>query len=154
MFVLIVVRQLSSILIKCFNSFSELLILTDIITCINTNIRTPLNSHFLFAGTTPGPILLGSIIDSSCSVWQDNCGQTGSCWTYRKYELGIKLLVWWAAIKALGVIFFIIAYKVYKPPPEEENFSRIENRDQPAISTVTQNNIYTTSDDQGNSTKL
>ncbi|XP_021348100.1 solute carrier organic anion transporter family member 4A1-like isoform X2 [Mizuhopecten yessoensis] len=71
-------------------------------------------------GTTPGPILLGAIIDSACSVWQETCGQTGSCWTYRKFDLGIRLMVWFATLKLLGVIFATIAYKVYVPPPGED----------------------------------
>ncbi|XP_069117596.1 solute carrier organic anion transporter family member 4A1-like [Argopecten irradians] len=72
-------------------------------------------------GTTPGPILLGAIIDSACSVWQETCGQTGSCWTYRKFDLGVRLMVWFAAIKFMGVVFATIAYKVYVPPPTEED---------------------------------
>lgn len=72
-------------------------------------------------GTTPGPILLGAIIDSACSVWQVSCGNTGSCWTYRKFDLGLRLIVWFASLKLLGVIFAFISYKAYVPPPSEEN---------------------------------
>ncbi|XP_060071533.1 solute carrier organic anion transporter family member 4A1-like [Ylistrum balloti] len=72
-------------------------------------------------GTTPGPILLGAIIDSACSVWQESCGKTGSCWTYRKFDLGVRLVVWFAAIKLMGAIFAMIAYKVYVPPPVDDD---------------------------------
>ncbi|XP_033735058.1 solute carrier organic anion transporter family member 4A1-like isoform X2 [Pecten maximus] len=76
-------------------------------------------------GTTPGPILLGAIIDSACSVWQESCGKTGSCWTYRKSDLGIRLMVWFAAIKLMGVIFATIAYKVYVPPAIEDTTNAV-----------------------------
>ncbi|XP_021348098.1 solute carrier organic anion transporter family member 4A1-like [Mizuhopecten yessoensis] len=78
-------------------------------------------------GTTPGPILLGAIIDSACSVWQDSCGQIGSCWTYRKFDLGIRLMVWFATLKLLGVIFATIAYKVYVPPPVEDIAANVDD---------------------------
>lgn len=64
--------------------------------------------------------MLGTIIDSACSVWQVVCGVTGSCWTYRKFDLGLRLLVWFASLKLLGVIFAFIAYKVYVPPSSNE----------------------------------
>ncbi|XP_021348125.1 solute carrier organic anion transporter family member 4A1-like [Mizuhopecten yessoensis] len=79
-------------------------------------------------GTTPGPILLGTIIDSACSVWQESCGQIGSCWTYRKYELSMRLMVWMATLKFLGAIFTLIAYKMYVSPPNEDNFDGISKR--------------------------
>ena len=71
-----------------------------------------------FPGTTPGPVLLGFIIDSACTIWQEDCGKTGSCWTYNKHDLGLRIMIWWLILKAMGVIFFFTAFKLYKPPPE------------------------------------
>ncbi|XP_033735056.1 solute carrier organic anion transporter family member 4A1-like isoform X2 [Pecten maximus] len=71
-------------------------------------------------GTTPGPILLGALIDSTCSVWQETCGQTGSCWTYRKSDLSLRLMAWMATLKIMGVIFTLIAYNMYKSPAADK----------------------------------
>ena len=73
-----------------------------------------------FPGTTPGPVLLGFIIDSACTIWQEDCGETGFCWTYNKHDLGLRIMIWWLILKAMGVIFFFTAFmiKLYKPPPE------------------------------------
>ncbi|XP_046377706.2 solute carrier organic anion transporter family member 4A1-like isoform X2 [Haliotis rufescens] len=70
-------------------------------------------------GTTPGPLMLGTIIDSACRVWQDICGQTGSCWIYEKSEMGIRIFVWWILVKGFAVLFFFLAQYFYKPPPED-----------------------------------
>ena len=74
--------------------------------------------HICFLGKTPGPGLLGFIIDSACTIWQEDCGKTGSCWTYNKHDLGLRIMIWWLILKAMGVIFFFTAFKLYKPPPE------------------------------------
>ncbi|KAJ8309211.1 hypothetical protein KUTeg_014085 [Tegillarca granosa] len=68
------------------------------------------NYKFLFIGTFPGPIILGSIIDKACDVWQlTDCGVTGSCWIYRKHNLAIYLICWWMCMKFLGSMFYYIA---------------------------------------------
>ena len=33
-------------------------------------------------GSIPGPIALGAMLDAACVIWQDNCGEDGSCWVY------------------------------------------------------------------------
>ena len=62
--------------------------------------------HICFLGKTPGPGLLGFIIDSACTIWQVDCGETGFCWTYNKHDLGLRIMIWWLILKAMGVIFF------------------------------------------------
>lgn len=32
----------------------------------------------------PGPILYGAIIDKSCLLWENSCGDNGNCWHYDK----------------------------------------------------------------------
>ncbi|KAL3872708.1 hypothetical protein ACJMK2_035914 [Sinanodonta woodiana] len=71
-------------------------------------------------GTTPGPVLLGTIIDSTCQVWESKDGNNiGACWAYNSFDMGIKLMVWWIALKATGATLFLIASFVYKPPSED-----------------------------------
>ena len=33
-------------------------------------------------GTIPGPIALGAMLDKACTIWQETCGELGSCWIY------------------------------------------------------------------------
>ena len=33
-------------------------------------------------GFLPNPLIYGTLIDSSCLVWETSCGETGSCWIY------------------------------------------------------------------------
>ncbi|XP_022334492.1 solute carrier organic anion transporter family member 4A1-like isoform X2 [Crassostrea virginica] len=97
-------------------------VVTSIFRCVPDNQRSlALGLQLLIGrllGTTPGPVLLGFIIDSACTIWQEDCGETGSCWTYNKHDLGLRIMIWWLILKAMGVIFFFTAFKLYKPPPE------------------------------------
>ncbi|KAK7502290.1 hypothetical protein BaRGS_00006243 [Batillaria attramentaria] len=47
-------------------------------------------------GTIPGPILLGTIIDSACAVWQLSCRGSGQCWVYNLADLNLRLALYWA----------------------------------------------------------
>lgn len=73
-------------------------------------------TSFLNSGTTPGPLVLGSIIDSACQVWQEVCGETGSCWVYKKTDMGVKMFIWWCLTKLLSVLFYFCAQYFYKQP--------------------------------------
>ncbi|KAK3092404.1 hypothetical protein FSP39_002395 [Pinctada imbricata] len=99
-------------------------VVTAIFRCVPHEQRSlAIGSQLLIGrllGTTPGPVFLGTIIDSTCEVWQDTCGVSGSCWIFRKEELGLRIMIWWLALKTCGVIFFILAYKLYKPPKDAE----------------------------------
>ncbi|XP_063426047.1 solute carrier organic anion transporter family member 4A1-like [Mytilus trossulus] len=97
-------------------------ILTAIFRCVPHDQRSfAISLQVLFVrllGTTPGPIFLGAIIDSSCDVWQNTCGKQGSCWIYNKTDLGLRIMVWWICLKVLGLIFLFLAAKFYKPRKE------------------------------------
>ena len=85
--------------------------------------------HLCFPGTTPGPVLPRFIIDSACTIWQNNCGKTGSRWSYKKHDLGMRIMIWWLIHKAIGVIFVFTAFKLYKPPleyPQEVEINTIQ----------------------------
>ncbi|CAC5369902.1 SLCO4A [Mytilus coruscus] len=69
-----------------------------------------------FTFSTMSPIV--TAIFSSCDVWQDTCGEQGSCWIYNKSDLGLRIMVWWICLKVLGFIFLFLAAKFYKPRKE------------------------------------
>lgn len=46
----------------------------------------------LSAGGIPGPIAFGWVIDKACLLWQDQCGQQGSCFVYQNSAMSRYML--------------------------------------------------------------
>ena len=40
-------------------------------------------------GTIPAAPIIGGIIDYSCVLWQDDCGEIGSCYAYDNKKMGM-----------------------------------------------------------------
>lgn len=57
-------------------------------------------------------------MDSSCILWQDNCGERGSCWVYDNADLAVKIVAFLASIKIISLVFLILTLVLYKPPQE------------------------------------
>ncbi|XP_023149195.2 solute carrier organic anion transporter family member 4A1-like [Amphiprion ocellaris] len=74
-------------------------------------------------GAIPGPIAFGSMIDISCLLWQDQCGEQGSCYLYQNSTMSQYILVAGIIYKALGTIFYLAASILYQPPPESPQSS-------------------------------
>ncbi|KAG7224230.1 hypothetical protein INR49_000473 [Caranx melampygus] len=74
-------------------------------------------------GGIPGPIAFGSVIDISCLLWQDQCGEQGSCYLYQNSAMSQYTLVAGIIYKVLGTIFFLLASILYQPPPESPQSS-------------------------------
>lgn len=64
----------------------------------------------LFTGSIPGPIAFGWVIDKACLLWQDQCGQQGSCFVYQNSAMS-----WYLLIAGLG-------YKVSRATSLQECF--------------------------------
>ncbi|XP_060792871.1 solute carrier organic anion transporter family member 4A1-like [Neoarius graeffei] len=79
-------------------------------------------------GSIPGPIAFGSMTDISCLLWQEQCGERGSCYLYQNSAMSRYTLITGAIYKFLGAVFFILASVMYKPPPESPQNS-CENTD-------------------------
>lgn len=45
------------------------------------------------SGSVPGPIAFGSVIDVSCLLWQDQCGEQGSCYIYQNSAMSLYTLI-------------------------------------------------------------
>ncbi|XP_076024060.1 solute carrier organic anion transporter family member 4A1 [Genypterus blacodes] len=74
-------------------------------------------------GGIPGPIAFGSVIDISCLMWQDKCGDQGSCYLYQNSAMSRYILMAGIIYKVLGSIFFLLASVMYQPPPESPQSS-------------------------------
>ncbi|XP_066527532.1 solute carrier organic anion transporter family member 4A1 [Hoplias malabaricus] len=82
-------------------------------------------------GGIPGPIAFGSVIDFSCLLWQEQCGEHGSCYLYQNSAMSQYTLMAGIIYKVLGTIFFLLASVLYQPPPESPQ-SSCESTDQGA----------------------
>uniref|UniRef100_G1RFQ6 Solute carrier organic anion transporter family member n=1 Tax=Nomascus leucogenys TaxID=61853 RepID=G1RFQ6_NOMLE len=66
-------------------------------------------------GGIPGPIAFGWVIDKACLLWQDQCGQQGSCLVYQNSAMSSYILIMGLLYKVLGILFFAVACFLYKP---------------------------------------
>ncbi|KAM8945750.1 solute carrier organic anion transporter family member 4A1 [Pelodytes ibericus] len=68
-------------------------------------------------GGIPGPIAFGSMIDISCLLWQKQGGDRGSCYIYHNSAMSRYTLTAGLVYKVVGLLFFLFALMLYKPPP-------------------------------------
>ena len=61
-------------------------------------------------GSVPGPIIVGSIIDQSCILWNEQCGKRTFCWKYDNFMLSVLLTVTLVSLKILTAAFFFLAW--------------------------------------------
>merc|ERR1719206_826555 len=53
---------------------------------------------------SPSPIIFGSIIDNTCLLWQEECGETTNCLLYDTDALRQALMLTTAGIMVMGVV--------------------------------------------------
>ncbi|CDQ98353.1 unnamed protein product [Oncorhynchus mykiss] len=56
-------------------------------------------------------------------LWQDQCGEQGSCYLYQNSAMSRYTLIAGIIYKVLGMMFFLLASVLYKPPPESPQSS-------------------------------
>ncbi|XP_028266760.1 solute carrier organic anion transporter family member 4A1 [Parambassis ranga] len=113
--------------IICFTFLCSIPALTATLRCVPDSQRSfGLGIQWIVVrtlGGIPGPIAFGSVIDISCLLWQDQCGEQGSCYLYHNSAMSQYTLVAGIIFKALGTIFFLLASILYQPPPESPQSS-------------------------------
>ena len=72
----------------------------------------------------PIPILFSFIFDKSCEIWQDNCGEDGSCWIYNSDSLAMGMFLAGFISKIISGTLFLVAVLVYKPPPRDDDITK------------------------------
>lgn len=83
----------------------------------------------MLPGTMPGPMLFGSAFDAACTVWQETCGERGSCFFYNTKYLGYYMLVTAGSIKFGACVFMLLAWKLYKTPKPVTEEIYVEGED-------------------------
>ena len=74
-------------------------------------------AFFSILGNVLGPIILGTVFDMSCSLWQEDCGSRGSCWVYDGSMLALGFLGLCFVVKVISTLSYILAIVLYHPPP-------------------------------------
>ncbi|XP_008841467.1 solute carrier organic anion transporter family member 4A1 isoform X2 [Nannospalax galili] len=103
-----------------FTFLSSIPALTATLRCVCDRQRSfALGIQWIFVrtlGSIPGPIAFGWVIDKTCLLWQDQCGNQGSCFVYQNAAMSRYLLISGLVFKVLGLLFFTTACFLYKAP--------------------------------------
>ncbi|GCB74039.1 solute carrier organic anion transporter family member 5A1 [Scyliorhinus torazame] len=83
----------------------------------------------------PTPIYFGAVIDTTCMLWQQECGVIGSCWEYDVTSFRFVYFGLAAGLKFVGFIFIFVAW--YSIKHKEDHLQRWRRRASP-ISTVSE----------------
>uniref|UniRef100_A0A8C9CUI7 Solute carrier organic anion transporter family member 5A1 n=1 Tax=Phocoena sinus TaxID=42100 RepID=A0A8C9CUI7_PHOSS len=83
----------------------------------------------------PTPIYFGAVIDTTCMLWQQECGVQGSCWEYNVTSFRFVYFGLAAGLKLVGFIFIFLAW--YSIKYKEEELQRQRWREFP-LSTVSE----------------
>ncbi|XP_062045541.1 solute carrier organic anion transporter family member 5A1 isoform X1 [Lepus europaeus] len=83
----------------------------------------------------PTPIYFGAVIDTTCMLWQQECGVQGSCWEYNVTSFRFVYFGLAAGLKFVGFIFIFLAW--YSIKYKEEGRQRQRWRERP-LSTVSE----------------
>ncbi|XP_050040295.2 solute carrier organic anion transporter family member 4A1-like [Dermacentor andersoni] len=57
-------------------------------------------------GNIPAPLVLGSVIDHSCVMWQEVCNERGACLLYNNKFLALSMLQFLVPVKTGSIILF------------------------------------------------
>ncbi|KFO21427.1 Solute carrier organic anion transporter family member 5A1 [Fukomys damarensis] len=83
----------------------------------------------------PTPIYFGAVIDTTCMLWQQDCGVQGSCWEYNVTSFRFVYFGLAAGLKFVGFIFIFLAW--YSIKHKEDEAQRQRARELP-LSTVSE----------------
>ncbi|XP_070988856.1 solute carrier organic anion transporter family member 5A1-like [Oncorhynchus clarkii lewisi] len=70
----------------------------------------------------PTPIYFGAVIDTTCMLWQQDCGVHGSCWEYDVTSFRFVYFGLAASLKFIGFIFIFLTW--YSIKYKEERLER------------------------------
>lgn len=79
--------------------------------CVPSEVRSVSMafSGFLVSllSSAPSPIVVGSVIDSACLLWNTACGREGACLLYDAGALRIRIHAMYGVLRATGLLFDI-----------------------------------------------
>ncbi|XP_010785868.1 solute carrier organic anion transporter family member 5A1-like [Notothenia coriiceps] len=82
----------------------------------------------------PTPIYFGAVIDTTCMLWQQDCGVHGSCWEYDVTSLRFVYFGLAASLKLIGFFFIFLTW--YSIKYKEERVEQWMKRHLSPVDTV------------------
>ncbi|KAL0156791.1 hypothetical protein M9458_048037, partial [Cirrhinus mrigala] len=83
----------------------------------------------------PTPIYFGAVIDTTCMLWQQDCGIHGSCWEYDVTSFRFVYFGLAASLKFVGFVFIFLTW--YSIKYKEDRLERWQ-RHLPPLGTVSE----------------
>ncbi|KAM6456134.1 solute carrier organic anion transporter family member 5A1 isoform 1-T2 [Liasis olivaceus] len=83
----------------------------------------------------PTPIYFGAVIDTTCMLWQQECGVQGSCWEYDVTSFRFVYFGLAAGLKCVGFLFIFLAWYTIK---YKEKKQQRQMRADASVSTVSE----------------
>lgn len=74
-----------------------------------------------YAGTVPGPIIFGKLIDNACMIWEYECDGQQTCWLYDNGQFARSLFLVLFIGRAVSISSFCGSLFFYKPISEAES---------------------------------
>nr|XP_033788685.1 solute carrier organic anion transporter family member 5A1 [Geotrypetes seraphini] len=68
----------------------------------------------------PTPIYFGAVIDTTCMLWQQDCGVQGSCWEYDVTSFRFVYFGLAAGLKSIGFIFIFLTWYSIKYKEQQQ----------------------------------
>nr|XP_039250315.1 solute carrier organic anion transporter family member 4A1-like [Styela clava] len=78
-------------------------------------------------GIIPGRVIVGAVLDVACVSWSTECGEQGSCRTYRRLEVARNNTILLLIQTVVCAIFYFLVYLVYKPAGSSEQKEENDN---------------------------
>lgn len=87
------------------------------------------------AAYIPTPIYFGAVIDTTCMLWQQDCGIHGSCWEYDVTSFRFVYFGLAASLKFVGFVFIFLTW--YSIKYKEDQLKRWQQH-LPPLGTVSE----------------
>ncbi|CAD5234353.1 unnamed protein product [Bursaphelenchus xylophilus] len=95
-----------------------------------------------FLGTLPSPLLWGAVIDSTCLIWDQVCGEKGACSIYDPDQLRTRMHLLYCAIRMFSIIIdFYVLYHAKGLKLIDENEEKQQERIEEASELAIKENI-------------
>lgn len=78
-------------------------------------------------GNIIGTIAIGSIIDHSCTLWNNSCSDNNFCWKYDNVSMSLYLFACVAILKLLKFLIYLILWRIHSK--EEKLTTKQDNKE-------------------------
>lgn len=105
--------------------------------CVQQRNKTVALALYLTLGSIfgfiPYPLIYGALMDSSCLVWDVNCGARGNCWHYDPQRFRYLLHGLSMGFLSLGAVFSFVVYLLSKHSSQSEDDQGAEDDDEDVV---------------------